>query len=76
MDGFAALVIHERMDKVMKLLMQKLEFPIPDFRRSYRMKVFLSGDKKQVKFTGIDANGACYTLFKSIRVTGLTPAAT
>ena len=55
--------------------MQKLDFPIPDWRRSYRMKVFLSDDKKQVKFTGVDANGACYTLFKSVKVTGVSPAA-
>ena len=59
------------MDKVINLLMQKLEIPIPEFRRSYRMKVFLSDDKKQVKFTGVDANGACYTLFKNVRVTGI-----
>ena len=73
MDAAADLVIHERMDKVTKLLMNKLDFAIPDWRRSYRMKVFMSYDKKQVKYTGIDGNGACYTLFKSIRVTGLSP---
>ena len=74
-DRSAHLVIHERVDKVIKLLMKKLEIPIPEWRRSYRMKVFLSDDKKQVKFTGVDNNGACYTLFKSIKVTGISPAA-
>ena len=39
------------------------------------MKVFLSQDKNQVKFTGVDANGACYTLFKNIKVSGVSPAA-
>ena len=43
-DEAASLVIHERMDKIINMLMQKLEIPIPDFRRSYRMKVFLSDD--------------------------------
>ena len=74
-DAAAHLVIHERVDKVIRLLMQKLEIPIPEWRRSYRMKVFLSQDKKQVKFTGVDANGACYTLFKNIKVSGVSPAA-
>ena len=73
-DEAASLVIHEKMDKVINLLMQKLEIPIPEFRRSYRMKVFLSDDKKQVKYTGVDANGACYTLFKNIKVTGVSNA--
>ena len=75
MDAAADLVIHERVDRVIELLMEKLEIPIPDFRRSYRLKVSLSQDKRQVLFTGVDSNGACYTLFKSLRVTGLTPAA-
>ena len=74
-DMAADLVIHERVDKVIELLMAKLEMPIPDFRRSMRLKVSLSQDKRQVLFTGVDSNGACYTLFKSLRVTGLTPAA-
>ena len=75
LDPAANLVIHERVDKVIKMLMEKLEIPIPEWRRSYRMKVFLSDDKKQVKFTGVDGNGACYTLFKNIKVTGVSPAA-
>ena len=73
-DSAAQLVIHERVDKVIGLLMQKLEMPIPEWRRSYRMKVFLSADKKQVKFTGVDAKGAGYTLFKNIKVTGVSKA--
>ena len=47
-DESAALIIHDKVDKVIQLLMKKLEIPIPDFRRSYRLKVFLSQDQKQV----------------------------
>lgn len=71
-DGVASLVIHERVDKVIELLMQKLEIPIPEYRRSYRLKVSLDPkDSKKVLFTGVDSNGACYTLFKSLKVSGL-----
>ena len=47
-DESAALIIHDKVDKVIQLLMKKLEIPIPDFRRSYRLKVFLSQDQNQV----------------------------
>lgn len=74
-DIAASLVIHEKVDKVVKLLMQKLEMPIPDFRRSYRLKVSLSQDQKQVLYTGVDVNGACYTIFKSLKVVGVAAGA-
>jgi len=75
MDQSASLIIHERVDKVVELLMQKLEIPIPDFRRSYRLRISLNKkDKKKVLLTGVDSNGACYTLFRSLKVTGLGPA--
>lgn len=48
--------------------------PIPEFKRSYRLKVSLSGDKKTMNLTGVDMNGSCYTLFKSLTVKGLGPA--
>ena len=70
-DSDCDLIIHERVDKVVKLLMKKLELPIPDFRRSYRLKVSLDPAGKKAFLTGVDANGACYTLFKQLRVTGL-----
>ena len=55
--------------------MQKLEMPIPEFRRSYRLKVSISQDKKQVSYTGVDSNGACYTLFKNLKVLGVGASA-
>ena len=71
-DDKASLIIHERVDIVIELVMQKLEIPIPEFRRSYRLKVSLDPkDSKKVLFTGVDSNGACYTLFKSLKVSGL-----
>ena len=75
-DDHAALIIHGKIDDVMKLLMEKLEMPIPEFRRSYRLKVSLSNDSKTLSVMGVDANGACYTLFKTLTITGLSPAAT
>ena len=70
-DEAAHLIIHEKVEKVMELLMQKLEIPIPEFRRSYRLKVFLSPDKKAVNYTGLDTNGAVYTLFKTLKICGI-----
>ena len=75
-DHHAALIIHAKIDEVMELLMKKLEIPIPEFRRSYRLKVSLSGDSKTLSVMGVDANGACYTLYKALTITGLSPAAT
>ena len=56
------------------MVMAKLEIPIPDFRRSYRLKISLSKDKKKCLFTGVDSNGACYTLFRNIKINGLAQA--
>ena len=69
------LVIHERMDKVIDMVMKKLEIPIPEFRRSYRLKMSLSDDDKKLDLTGVDTNGDCYSLFKSLKITGLAPGA-
>ena len=52
--------------------MDKLQIPIPDFRRSYRLQVSLSEDGNNVLLKGIDTNGANYTIFKSLKVTGLS----
>ena len=59
-------------DDVFPLLMEKLGYEIPEFKLTRRLKVSLSEDKKSVNFTGIDMNGACFTLFKSITVDGLS----
>lgn len=59
------------MDDVMAIVMQKLEIPIPEFRRSYRLKLSMAGSDKKMQLTGVDSNGDCYTLFKSLKITGL-----
>ena len=69
----ADLVIYERIDKVVELLMSKLEIPIPEFRRSYRLQASLSQNGQNVQLKGIDTNGANYTIFKNLKVTGLGP---
>ena len=51
--------------------MKKLKIPIPDFRRSYRLKAFLGMNGASVGLTGIDVNGVCYELFKKLVVSGL-----
>ena len=71
MDGQADLCIHERIDKVIELLMSKLEIPIPDFRRNYRLQISLAENGQNVLLKGIDTNGANYTIFKSLKVSGL-----
>ena len=38
-DEHADIVIHEQVDKVMELLMKKLNIPVPEFRRTYRLKL-------------------------------------
>ena len=73
-DELAALVIHERVDKVMSLLMKKLQIPIPEYRRSYRLQLSLDAQTKNISATGVDSNGACYTLFKSLTLRGLNDA--
>lgn len=75
MDNYASLVIHERIDKVIDMLMDKLQIPVPEWRRSYRLEAALSADKQRVSVTGVDVNGACYTLFKSLKVSGLHASA-
>jgi hypothetical protein len=73
-DGPVSFFNNPRVDKVVELLMQKLEIPIPDFRRSYRLRISLNKKDKKVLLTGVDSNGACYTLFRSLKVTGLGPS--
>jgi len=73
-DVCAALIIHERVDKVIEMLMKKLEIPIPDFRRYHRLKVSLSKDNKQISMTGVDSNGSVYTIFTKLVVTGMGPS--
>ena len=43
-DEHADIVIHESVDKVMELLMKQLSIPVPEFRRTYRLKLTLQND--------------------------------
>lgn len=87
-DEDCQLVIHEKIEKIMTMLMAKLEMPIPDFTRTFRLKV----SKKQataakgasaaaprqqndIQFTGVDQIGRVFTHFKGLNIKGLTPAA-
>ena len=47
--------------------------PIPDFQRDYRLKVELSSDGKKILLMGVDSKGRPYTLFKYLKVEGLSP---
>ena len=70
------MVIHEMCDKVMNMLMAKLEMPIPEFHRFYRVRLTMrADDNSRMHITGIDSNGDCYTIFKSIMLTGLNASA-
>lgn len=72
MDDACVLVIHEKCDKVMQLLFEKLGYQIPAFKLDRFAKVKLeeakSGDTITVK--GEDENGAPYTLFKQVKING------
>ena len=74
-DECCDLIINEKVDKVIKMVMEKLEIPVPVFKRSYRLKVSLDSDQNGLKFTGVDVNGACYTIFKNLRIEGIATAA-
>ena len=71
LDYLCAMNVFGMMDDVFELLMEKLGYQMPEFRLERRLKVSLSDDKKNVNFTGLDMNGACFSLFKKITVGGL-----
>ena len=49
--------------------------PIPEFKRSYRLRVSLTDESNSnLQLTGIDSNGDCYVLFKSMKISGLNAA--
>ena len=75
-DEMCDLIIHEKIDKIMEMTMTKLGYQIPDFRRFYRLKLSMLDNNRKMHITGIDTNGACYVLFKSLKFIGLGPSAT
>jgi len=74
------MVIHERVDKVIAMLMEKLEMPIPEFRRSYRLRLIYDGrfhdaeaeHKPKLTIDGVDILGQTYKVFKKLTITGLS----
>lgn len=71
LDRHAALVIHGRIQKVMGMLMEKLNMQVPEFRINRYMKV----NFKETKFggnilvEGVDQNNDPYQIFKSKKAT-------
>ncbi|CDW73522.1 transcriptional sir2 family protein [Stylonychia lemnae] len=67
-DYAAALIINGRCDDVMRLLMKKLGYDIPEWRLQRRFQVSLeqrkSGDLIQVR--GVDVNLSPYSLFTKV----------
>ena len=74
-DAYATLVIHAKCDDIMELLMKKLGYQIPTWQMKKRLNVALSKDKKNVEIMGVDSNGAPYSLFEKVDVSGLTTVA-
>ena len=75
LDNYATLCIYAKCDDIMNLLMKKLGYQIPTWQMKKRLNVALSKDQKQVEIMGVDSNGAPYTLFEEVKVTGLTTEA-
>ena len=53
-DQFSDLVIRGKPGKVIEMIMQKLQIPIPKFQHSARLSVCLVNDDQKLLFTGID----------------------
>ena len=71
-DGECKLIIREDPDKVMSLLMQKLRFSNPPWKRYYRLRVVLDEDAQSIQCSAIDRYGVDHYILKSLKVTGLT----
>jgi len=71
LDSMADLVIHGLADKVISLLMQKLDLDTPTFKLDRWMKVSIAQNKtdiskETVTVRGIDKSGGYFELFKKI----------
>ena len=64
MDKYCSMVIHGKCDEVMEMLMNKLGYPIPEFKLKRRLRVQFEESKNQITLGGIDTNGASYTMFR------------
>ena len=71
LDNYATLCIYAKCDDIMELLMKKLDYQIPSWQMKKRLNVALTKDEKALEIMGVDSNGAPYTLFSDIKVSGL-----
>ena len=72
LDNFATLCIYAKCDDVMELLMKKLGYGIPTWQMKKRLNVAVSKDGKNLEIMGVDSNGAPYSLFEKVSVSGLS----
>jgi NAD-dependent SIR2 family protein deacetylase len=74
LDQYADLKIHAFCDTVIQMLMEKLNFGIPQFKLNRRLKVtkgveIVDGNEYDcLRFLGVDLDGCPYSLFTSIVV--------
>jgi len=73
LDNLATLCIYAKCDDIMELLMKKLDYQIPSWQLKRRLNVALAKDGKGVEVMGVDSNGAPFTLFQDIKVSGVGP---
>ena len=73
LDNYATLCIYAKCDDIMELLMKKLGYQIPSWQKKARVNVELSKNGKELEIMGVDSNGAPYSLFTDVKVSGLEP---
>jgi len=66
LDSYASLIIHAKCDDVMRILMEKLCYQIPEWKMKKRMQLKMKAGI--ISCTGVDSNGSPYELFKQITV--------
>ena len=72
-DKHANMIIHGKCDEVMRLVMKKLNYQIPKWQMTRKLRI--TDNKNEVVFAGVDTNGAPYDFIKGISVTGLNKQA-
>ena len=72
LDNYATLCIYAKCDDIMELLMKKLGYTIPTWQMKKRLNVAVSKDGKNLEIMGVDSNGAPYSLFEKVNVSGLS----
>ena len=70
------IIINQFTDPIMDMTMNKLGWPIQDWRRTYRLRMSMnSADNKSMSIRGVDSNGCNYVLFKELKIVGLNHSA-